>query len=378
MTYLINRTWSAVDACGNSNTCNQLITVGQSSSSSVSGAVLLTCIADTYLGNTAGIASLTVTLENSQGGVITSTTTDNNGNYSFGSLAPGNYIVVVTPPNGYTENYPASSGNQIAITLAPCQSQTGVNFAYTGSTLGVQLIKTAPCTVTCSGTIVYNFAVTNTGNTCESLVVVDPLLGGTIFSQVSVAPGQGFVFAFDYVAGSTNGPLTNTAWAIATGPNGQSVTNTSSAVTVVTTESAVQTIACNFNSQNPGGGYLWCNAHISANPGQAMQYHFLPERFYHADLPGWQLTYIYPVPDCQINFSQDCLQRQLAPSNGRLRGRRHCRAQGMTRYFSPAAASRGGPNSPIVMQLPGRERLVAIRRKSVATGNGLRLAITIT
>ena len=232
-TYAISREWIAVDACGNSNTCTQLITVAQTNSSSLNGLVVLACSGDSNLSNNEGINNVTVTLENSQGATVASTTTSSSGSYSFSGIAPGSYTVVVTPPSGYTETYPASSGNSSAVTLSVCQCQSSVNFAYIGSTLGVQLIKTAPSTASCGGSITYNFAVTNTGNTCETLTVVDPLLGGTIFSQTSVAPGQGFCFATNYAGRTTNCTLTNTAWAIGTGPTGHSVTNTNTVTTVI-------------------------------------------------------------------------------------------------------------------------------------------------
>jgi hypothetical protein len=305
-TYVISRQWSAVDACGNSNSCTQLITVAQTNSCGLSGLVVLACAGDSNLSNNEGIANVTVTLETSQGAPVATDTTDANGNYSFSALAPGNYIVVVTPPSGYTETYPAGSGNESAVTLSACQSQSSVNFSYIGSTPAVQLIKTGPATMPCSGVITYTFAVTNTGNTCETLSVVDPLLGGTnaIFSQTSVAPGQGFLFASNYVAGTNTGNLTNTAWAIGTAPNGKSATNTNSVITIITTKCVTNQICGNFNSQNPGNGYVWCNAHLNCTPGKACTVYCKNATVTLTCNDG--NTYTYPVPDCQINFSPSC------------------------------------------------------------------------
>jgi uncharacterized repeat protein (TIGR01451 family) len=305
-TYVISREWTAVDACGNSNTCKQLITVAQTNSCAVSGVVVLAgCSGDTNLCNDEGISNVVVTLENSQGSPITAVETGANGSYSFGGLAPGSYIVVVTPPNGYTETYPVAGGNnQAAVTLAPCQCQAGVNFAYTGSTPGVQLIKTAPCIVPCGGTITYTFAVTNTGNTCETLSVVDPLLGGTIFSQTGVEPGHGFRFTNHYTVGLTAGTLTNTATATGTAPGGRSATSSSTVITTITTEWFSTGICGNFNSQNPGGGWVWCNAHINCNPGKKCTIYCQGASVTLTCNDGH--TYTYPVPDCQINFSPTC------------------------------------------------------------------------
>jgi len=302
-TYVISRQWVAVDACGSSNSCTQLITVAQTNSCGLSGLVVLACSGDTNLSNNEGISNAVVTLENSQGTPIATTTTGAYGNYSFANLAPASYIVVVTPPSGYTETYPASSGNQSAVTLTACQNQSSVNFAYVGSTLGVQLIKTAPCVMPCSRVITYNFAVTNTGNTCETLSVVDPLLGGTIFSQTSVAPGQGFLFASNYTVGSNICVLTNTAWAIGTS-NGKSVTNTSSVTTIITTKCVTNSICGNFNTWNPGNGYVWCNAHLNCNPGKACTVYCQNATVTLSCYNG--NTYTIAVPDGQVNFSPSC------------------------------------------------------------------------
>jgi uncharacterized repeat protein (TIGR01451 family) len=209
--------------------------------------------------------------------------------------------VVVTPPAGYTETYPATSGNESAVTLSACQNLSSVNFAYNGTTPGVRLIKTAPAVAPCSGVITYTFAVTNTGNTCETLSVVDPLLGGTIFSQTSVAAGQGFLFTSNHVVGTNVCILTNTAWAIGTAPNGHSVTNTNTVTTIITTKCMTNQICGSFNSQNPGNGYVWCNAHLSCNPGKACTVYCQNATVTLSCNDG--NSYTFPVPNCQVNFT---------------------------------------------------------------------------
>jgi hypothetical protein len=134
------------------------------------------------------------------------------------------------------------------------------------------------------------------------LTVVDSLLGGTIFTQTSVAPGQGFLFTSNYTVGSKTCMITNTASAIGTGPNGKSVTNTSTAIVCVATKCVTNTICGNFNSQNPNGGWLWCNAHISCNPPSQ------PCTIYcqNASLTltcNDGKTYTFPIPDCQVAFT---------------------------------------------------------------------------
>ncbi|HEX4121166.1 MAG TPA: SdrD B-like domain-containing protein, partial [Verrucomicrobiae bacterium] len=300
--YVIEREWVAVDACGNSNTCTQLITIGQTNSSSISGVVVLACTGDTNFSNNEGLTGVTVTLKEGST-VIATTTTDTNGNYDFSDVSLGDYTVVVTPPSGLSETYPATTGNSAAVNLTACQNGVA-NFAYIGTTPGVQFIKSAPCTIPCSGIITYSFSVTNTGNTCETLKVVDPLLGGTIFTQTGVAPGQGFVFTSNYNAKSTACMVTNTAQGIGTAPNGKSVTNTSTVVTCVTTKCVTNSVCCSFNSQNPGGGNLWCNSHLTCTPGKACTVYCQ-----HASVTltcNDGKTYTFPVPDCQVNFSSSC------------------------------------------------------------------------
>jgi uncharacterized repeat protein (TIGR01451 family) len=303
-TYVIDREWIAVDACGNSNTCTQVITVSQTNSAAVSGVVVLACSGDSNLSDNEGLANVTVSLKNSGGSVVASTTTGDSGNYSFAGVAAGNYTVVVTPPSGYTETIPASSGNSISVAVAPCQNVTGANFAYIGSTAGVRLIKTGPCKVAAGGTITYSFAVTNTGNACETVQVSDPLLGGTIFSQSSVAPGQGFVFTSNYVTAAKAYMLTNTATAIGTGPNGNTATSTSTVTTCVTTKCVTNSICSGFNSQNPGNGWVWCNAHLNCNPGKPCTVYCQNASITLNCNDG--KSYTFPVPDCQVNFTPNC------------------------------------------------------------------------
>ena len=59
----------------------------------------------------AGIAGVTVKLLDSAGNVVTTATTDANGNYLFGNLVPGNYAVQVVAPAGYTVTGKDLGGN---------------------------------------------------------------------------------------------------------------------------------------------------------------------------------------------------------------------------------------------------------------------------
>jgi hypothetical protein len=60
----------------------------------------------------------------------------------------------------------------------------------------------------------------------------------------------------------------------------------------------------NFNSQNPGGGYVWFNAHLNCNPGKACTIYCQGASVTLTCNDG--KTYTFPVPDCQVNFSPKC------------------------------------------------------------------------
>ncbi len=175
-----------------------------------------------------------------------------------------------------------------------------ITVAQSGLIPGAELTKTGPATATVSNTLVYTFTVTNNGNSAETLQVIDPLLGGAIFSQSNVAPGQGFAFTESYTP-KTSGNLTNTAWAIGTVPGGKSVTNYSTAITCITTKCVTNQICSSFNSQNEGSGYVWFNAHLNCNPGKACAFYCSNAIVTLSCADG--KVYTFPVPNCQVNFT---------------------------------------------------------------------------
>jgi hypothetical protein len=112
------------------------------------------------------------------------------------------------------------------------------------------------------------------------------------------------VFSSNYVVVQTNGTLTNTAWAIGTPPSGNSVSNQATTTAIITTKCITNTICGNFNSQNPGSGWVWCNAHISCNPGKKGTI-FCQNASITLNCTDGK-TYSFPIPNGQINFSPTC------------------------------------------------------------------------
>ena len=82
------------------------------------------------------------------------------------------------------------------------------------------------------------------------------------------------------------------------------MTNYSSVITAVTTHVTTCSVYSSFNSQMPNSGFVWCNSHISANPGQQCTIHCQGATVTITGHSG--RTYTYPVPDCDIIFSNNC------------------------------------------------------------------------
>ncbi len=249
-TFVITRTWKATDACNNMAQCVQKIYVNTCTNTlpaSICGTVLRDCDANGSLTGESGFGGWTVTLKNgTTGAVLATKTTDSSGNYCFTNLAAGSYCVVVTTMANYgqTVDPDATLDSQTCFALTAGQNQTGVNFGYTGTAPSVNIVMTGPATAKCGDTITYTICVTNTGNTCVygGLEVQDPLLGGQIFHQTPVAPGQGFCFTRTYVVKTNDaGTLVNTATVIGH-PPGELIA-VSKTVTVSTTVTCTPSVS---------------------------------------------------------------------------------------------------------------------------------------
>ena len=75
-------------------------------------------------------------------------------------------------------------------------------------------------------------------------------------------------------------------------------------IKVIPCPPVTNSITCNFNSQMPSSGWMWCNAHISCAPGVQTTIHCQNAAVTIVGHSG--RTYTYPVPDCDINFSNNC------------------------------------------------------------------------
>lgn len=84
-----------------------------------------------------GLEGATVGLYDSTGTVLlASAITDENGNYAFGGLAAGTYVVKVTPPAGMTQTFDADgtgSAHQSTVTVTAGQIKLDQDFGYRGT-----------------------------------------------------------------------------------------------------------------------------------------------------------------------------------------------------------------------------------------------------
>ena len=89
--------------------------------------------------NEPGIQNVTVTLKDSTGATIATTTTDLNGNYSFPPQPAGNYTIVETQPLGYGSS--ENPSNSVPITVTPGTPVPATNFGETTSSLAGKIYR---------------------------------------------------------------------------------------------------------------------------------------------------------------------------------------------------------------------------------------------
>jgi hypothetical protein len=81
------------------------------------------------------------------------------------------------------------------------------------------------------------------------------------------------------------------------------VTNTWATLSL--TNHSTNTICCSFNSQNPGGGWLWLNSQLSGKPGNQEVLIICSNATVTLNCRNGK-TYTYPIPNGQILFTPSC------------------------------------------------------------------------
>lgn len=130
-----------------------------------------------------GIGGVTVELLGADGNVVAPTTTGADGSYNFTGVAPGNYTVRETDPNGFTSTTP----NTVPVTVTPGGTATANFGDRAGTTARLSLTKTAsPDPVPPGENLAFMLTVTNSGNAAATgLVLIDPLPGNVTFVSAS-------------------------------------------------------------------------------------------------------------------------------------------------------------------------------------------------
>ena len=110
-----------------------------------------------------GLAGWTVQLLNSLNKVVSTTTTDSNGNYSFNDVGPGIYSIAAVAQPGYIQTDPSSG--PITITATSGASLGGQDFGeFKSVSLAVSDLRTTPASGLQSGmALVVQWTDTNTG-----------------------------------------------------------------------------------------------------------------------------------------------------------------------------------------------------------------------
>jgi uncharacterized repeat protein (TIGR01451 family) len=145
--------------------------------------------------NESGLANVNVGLYKADGiTLLSSTISNSSGNYSFGSLRPGDYVVKVTKPSAYTVTSKGSdassgsdsnidgSGKTDVITLNSGDINASIDAGLfltpsTGSSSDLQITKSDGLTSVVAGQqITYTVVVKNVGSTAVSNVLVSDLM----------------------------------------------------------------------------------------------------------------------------------------------------------------------------------------------------------
>ena len=176
-------TYTVTDPQGLSATATVSITV--SPAANLSGQVFNDANANGVLDTgEAGLAGVTVQLQNPDGSLITTAATTSDGTYSFAGLQPGTYRVREVLPTSFLQTTPDPAD----VTVDLGQARTGLNF---GSVTSADLkVAMTGAYNNKSKVITYTITVTNDGPADAAATAVIDNLSGTV-SFLSVTTSQG-------------------------------------------------------------------------------------------------------------------------------------------------------------------------------------------
>ena len=139
-----------------------------------------------------------------------------------------------------------------------------------------------------------------------SVYIPSPALTGTATVSDACSPNPTLTYCDTVSVGNCAATyVVNREWiAVDACGNSNTCTQTITVTSSLTNKCVTNEICGNFNSQNPGGGYVWCNAHVNCNPGKKCTIYCQNATVTLSCNDG--KTYTYPVPDGQINFSPSC------------------------------------------------------------------------
>ena len=149
-----------------------------------------------------GIVGVTVTLKNSSGTVLATTTTGANGIYTFGNLAAATYTVCVTQPANTTETFDLdglATPNCATGALAAGQNRTDFDFGYVPT--GAAALSIACSSSTATVGVAYASTVVVTGGTGPFTFTVS---AGSLPAGLTLNPTTGAITGTPTSAGTSS------------------------------------------------------------------------------------------------------------------------------------------------------------------------------
>ncbi len=139
------------------------------------------------------------------------TVTGPDGSYTFEDVLPGTYFVT----EGLLGGWFMTVGPEGVFEIGHGSQVAGLNFGNVEVDAAISIEKMGPALAHVGDTINYHIVVTNVGNTpLFSVVVSDPMLGGTIAVIPELAPGESMTFHVPYTVPEGVDPIDNTASAM--------------------------------------------------------------------------------------------------------------------------------------------------------------------